>query len=62
MVEMLEVAELFRGTHNIWYLWVHHHIHQIWIFYGYIKGFINITKSMDDLVKSPCIPYIYSGS
>jgi len=34
------LVELFRGTHNIRYSWIHRCISEIWIFYGYIAGFI----------------------
>ena len=51
------IADLFRGTHNIRYSWIHRFIGEIWIFYGYIAGFIKLLKILNVKKLSFLQPY-----
>jgi hypothetical protein len=50
-------SDLFRGTHNIRYSWIHRFIGEIWIFYGYIAGFIKLLKILNVKKLSFLQPY-----
>jgi hypothetical protein len=44
IVLTMREGHLFRGINSIPYSWIHCCIDQIWIFYGYIRGFMKLWK------------------